>query len=521
MNFVPYQHQIEAQNIMLEMERIGKGGILADGMGLGKTLTMAMFLKTNKIPNKTVLIVCPISLLKTWERELIRVNTTVNTPSIIVYHGSKRSFSSILNCDYVITTYSILGSGELNSCEWGRVVLDESHYIKNGLRNKPPKCAKAAFIVGKRSEKNWCISGTPLNNRITDLIAQCVFIGTKPYNNPNWWEDNEDHQEELNKWRNLFILRRTKEGLLSPPIYHDILVEPGPVETRLVDSLRLNASIDFDNWKRTTGLEKIKLQAKILGLITKLRIVSNSLYCGEVIIDTTEVLKNSIKISRMIEDMDDQIFKDKKQGLVVFSQFTSFLSVLEQVIEEHLVGVEVMKFTGSMSSQERDDVVTYFNESRHPRIILVSLMAGGVGLSLHHGSASVFLAEPYYNSFVEQQAEERVHRLGQEDTVNVFRYRMTNSVETWITGMKQRKNFIASSLSLGSEPSGKVPDFSFKDISGLFNDHVNFTHNEGLVKKEKYEPVKIYEKKSRSKKNRVPKPKVKVNKNDFKDNYIN
>lgn len=519
--FIPFQHQLDAQNILQNMEKTGKGGLLADSMGLGKTVTMSLHLCGNKIERKKDLIVCPISLLKTWEKELKRVSEYLGKeePAILIYHGDKRVNSlKDGNYDFIITTYAILGSGELNYKRWGRVVLDESHYIKNGLLKKAPKCAKAAFMVGRRSEKNFCISGTPFNNRLKDLISQCVFLGTSPYNDVGWWKTHRDDTEAISKWREQYVLRRTKEGMLVAPIYHNISIVPKKKEEKLVNSLRANAAEDFAKWKRASGLERISLQGKILGLIQKLRIVSNSYYCGEGAVDSEEVLKNNAKVERMIEDMDSQIFKDPRQGLVVFSQFTSFLSVLEQVIEERMVGVEVMKFTGELNSQEREDIVDRFNESNHPRIILVSLMAGGVGLSLHHGSASVFLSEPYYNPFVEQQAEERVHRLGQTSQVEVFRYSMENGVETWIDALKQKKIGIAASLGL-ARASEDPTDFSFEDLADLFADHVSFTSETGTpIKKTKKEETVVETDKKRQcpnkpkKMKRVPKPKKGVKK---------
>ena len=218
---------------------------------------------------------------------------------------------------------------------------------------------------------------------------------------------------------------------------------------------------------------RIKIQGKLLALIQRLRIVSNSYYSGEGAVDVDDVLSNNAKVEKMINDLDRLLDKDPKKGVVFFSQFTSFLEVFEQVIEEIIPGVEVMKFYGSMSIEERDKVVKRFNKLRTPRVILVSLMAGGVGLSLHHGSSTIMLAEPYYNPFAEQQAEERVHRLGQENQVHVYRYYMNNSVENWIHGLKQKKLTLAGGLNLVKKEVIPI-DFNFDDIADLFKEHVSF-----------------------------------------------
>ena len=506
MTLTLYQHQNIALPALKRMENKGKGGFLADSMGLGKTVTMAMHLMRNKLPGKKDLIVCPLSLMKQWRREIERVYKASNfgKPKILYFHGSKRMKKlDEKKWDYVITTYSVIGAGQLNRKKWGRVVLDESHTIKNGLQTKKPKCAVAAFEIGKRSKYNWCITGTPFNNRINDLASQCKFIGTAPYNDPKWWKINSDNQEELAKWRKKFVLRRTKDNILKPPIYHNIEVTPTRRERLLVDKLRGQAKEKFENWKKAKGLEKIKFQGQILGLIQRLRVVSNSYYCGENDIDVDDVLEENAKVDDMINLLEEKVYEDPSNSVVVFSQFTSYLDVIEKVIEEVLPGIEVMKFTGSLSSDERDEVVTDFTTSDNPRILLISLMAGGCGLNLIPCS-TIVLSEPYYNPFLEKQAEDRVHRLGQKNQVNVYRFSVSNSVETWINKLKDKKLFMASGFDFLSKHDSAPTEFNFKDLGELFNDLVWFKDYE-----EKKDPEETSKNKSKKKsKNKPSSPKV-------------
>lgn len=475
-----YEHQNIALPRLLKMEKEGKGGFLADSMGMGKTLTMATHLMRNKISGKKDLIVCPLSLMKQWNREIKRVYKAEELPKprILLFHGKRRlNKLQKKRWDFVITTYSIIGSGDLNRKRWGRVVLDESHYIKNGLQTKKPKCADAAFEIGKRSVYNWCISGTPFNNRMKDLASQCKFLGTRPYNDPKWWKKNGNDPEEVAEWRDRFVLRRTKENILKPPIYHDIEIKPTRRERLLVEKLRTEAQEKFEKWKRANGLNKITLQGQILGLIQRLRVVSNSYYCGEEKIDVDKVLRDNAKVRDMINLLDCKVCEDPTKSVVVFSQFTSYLDVLKKVIEKTMVGVEVMEFTGSMSSDERDEVVKDFITSTHPRILLISLMTGGCGLNLMPCS-TVVLSEPYYNPFMEKQAEERVHRLGQKHQVNVYRFSVANSVETWINGLKQKKLYLASGLDLLCRHDRAPIEFSFADLADLFTDLVGFQRDD-------------------------------------------
>jgi transcription termination factor 2 len=469
---------------MKAIEMRGSGGFLCDSMGLGKTVTMSMFLITNKYRNKPDLIVCPCSLITTWTDWLGKVRDWDGVdrpkPKVLVYHGVKRRpYIDLLDYyDFIVTTYATISTGELAEKTWGRVVLDESHNIKNALTRSGAKCAKAAVAIGARSRKNWCITGTPFCNRMQDLASQAKFVGTAPFNEPSWWKANGTAQN-LDQWRKLFVIRRTKETMMAPPLYHDVYVDPTPTEIDLVDALRKQAADEFAAWKKAKLYkdkdERIRLQGVLLGLIQKLRIYSNSYYSGmDGLVDVDDVLINNAKVERIINDIDRVIDREPRKGIVVFSQFTSFLRVFEQVIEVTLAGIEVMRFFGDMSQSARDQVVERFNTQRNPRIILVSLMAGGCGLSLHHGSSSVFVVEPYYNPFLEQQAEERVHRLGQTEQVNVYRYYMNNSVENWIYGLKQKKLLIAGSMNLVAEDRVPTEAFSMDDIADLFKVHVAF-----------------------------------------------
>jgi transcription termination factor 2 len=470
-----FEHQNIALPVLRRMEREGKGGILADHCGLGKTITMATHLMQNKITTLSDLIVCPMSLLEQWKREIKRVNKGVNKkPKILLFHGPTRVKKlTSKKWDYIITTYSIIGSGQLNRSKWGRVVLDESHVIRNGLSSNRPKSAKAAYIIGTHSKYNWCMSATPFCNRMKDIAAQCKFVGTSPYNDPRWWKKEGKDMDNVREWKDKYVLRRTKDNILPPPIYNNTDIEPTKSEVYLVDKYRQDAKKKFESWKKAKGVNKIKIQGEIMKLIQKLRIISNSYYCGESNIDTEQIMKENSKVNIMVEMLDEKLWEDPTKSVVIFSQFTSFLSILEQVIKVNMVGVEVMKFNGSMTKQERDNIVLEFTMSHHPRVLLVSLLAGGVGLNLTPCS-TVFLSEPYYNPFLEKQAEERVHRIGQENQVNIYRFSINNSVETWINGLKQKKLFEATGLDLLSNHDETPSAFSMNDLEALFKDHVSF-----------------------------------------------
>ncbi len=481
--FKPLQHQIDGLKWMEKtLSRKGcTGFLLADQMGTGKTVQTLLHLKNRigKLPDLIIALNTDV-----WVREIERIkNYPVPTsPRVLVYHGTKRNRKLADGpWDYVITTYGILTTSveDLESQAWGRIVLDESHSIKNG---KSTKRAKAAFRIAHMGKHRICLSGTPFNNRMADIANQAKFIGTAPYNDPVWWKNNGNNPELLKRWQDEEMLRRTKDDLglgLQPPICHKILVTPTDTEAELVETLRAKAAEQFNKWKRARGIEKIQLQAVILALIQKLRVASNTYYGGEdfEVYTPEEVMTNCAKIQRLVEDIDERIWDDPRHGVVVFSEFSNMtFDVLERVLEDQLGGIEVMRYTGRESRDEKEDVVNYFNSSSHPRILLASLIAGGTSISLHHGSSSVFIVEPYYHPFMEEQASERVHRVGQNEQVHIYKYTMDHSVETWMEGIKSRKQGLAASIALAKASGGD--GCTFAEIAKLFSDFVTWTDKE-------------------------------------------
>ncbi len=462
---------------------------MADDMGLGKTYQMVAYLKLNKVKNilpsadklckvnqaeyKPDLIVCPLSLLRQWREEIRKLYAEFELPGkkkaeTILFHGKDRE-ENLFNgaYDYVIVTYGSVCE-TLAKVNWGRIVLDEAHAIKNGLAKKPPVSALKLYELSSRAEYCWCVTGTPFNNRMTDLASLARFIGTEPYSNLSWWQ--RASAGDIERWRAAFILRRTKEKLIEPPVYHEYQIEPTEKEKANTDALKQATKRKFMAWRQAKGEAKRTLQGEILALITKLRMYSNSYLCDKKFVSADHAIRNCAKVSKTIDLLEEAIEDDPVKGAVVFSQFTKYLSLLEKVIEETL-DVAIFRFDGSMNEKRREEVVAQFIGSDRPRVLLISLMAGGVGLNLKP-CATIFISEPWYNPFVEKQAEERVHRLGQDRQVNVHKFLVNNSVETWITALKEKKLAQAQDLSLLNKWDMKA-EYKFVDLCELFNQHVN------------------------------------------------
>jgi len=498
-----YKHQEEALKRMKKMDREGRGGVLAFEPGLGKTLTMITHLSTDK--KGTNLVISPVAVLDHWKSEIEKVNPG---NKILVYHGNKRNRTELYSqWDYILTTYDIAKQAkattkgmkyELDIKIYNCIVLDEAHVIRNGLQKKSPKVCKA--IYSYRSKKRWCLTGTPINNRTMDLAALAKFLQTPKFTDKKGWHTSWNvNSEEVQEWCDKYMIVENKSNIMKPPKYHDIVIKPKQKENELIDALRDVASKKFDEWMESEKEDRIKKQAQILALIMKMRQCSDSYHVlGNLFKEKSAktLEKSSSKVEKTIEIIKKRLTfkrenvsgpKDPSNSIVVFSQFTRYLKLLKKVLlnvfPEMKEDENLWMYTGSTSKSKRDTIVNSFTSTstKGPKILLISLFSGGVGLNLKP-CASIILSEPWYNPFIEKQAEDRVHRLGQDNQVNVYRLTIDNSVEKWIQGIKLKKLNIVSDINVfsGSMSNIKIggmssATFKMDDLQNLFSKHVAFT----------------------------------------------
>ena len=185
------KHQKEALHWMVNQEKNkkSKGGILADDMGCGKTVSMIACILSNSFEGKQKnLIVVPASCLLQWEKEVLTKTDRNLIPSIYIHYGYQRAvdIQTLEDQDLVLTTYGTLSSefnpnnrsaSPLLRTHWNRVILDEAHYIKN----KQTKVASACYSLD--TIYRWCLTGTPIQNRLDDLYSLIFFLKYMPYAN--------------------------------------------------------------------------------------------------------------------------------------------------------------------------------------------------------------------------------------------------------------------------------------------------------------------------------------------------
>ncbi|KAF8557658.1 hypothetical protein OG21DRAFT_1482121 [Imleria badia] len=179
--------------------------------------------------------------------------------------------------------------------------------------------------------------------------------------------------------------------------------------------------------------------------------------------------RSSTKLDALIQNLRRLRDQDPYFRAIVFSQFTSFLSLISTALDrEHFAWY---RFDGSMDMKKRSAAIAEFKQNeRKPKILIVSLKAGGVGLNLTCAN-HVFMMDCWWNAAIENQAIDRVHRIGQERTVYVKHFIIENTIEGNILEIQKRKTAIVKEAFRGTSKSGKADPESLENLKLIFGDN--------------------------------------------------
>lgn len=435
-------YQLQGLSWLNFLDEFNFGGCLADDMGLGKSIQIIAFMLQlkKKHGKKTHLLVLPTSLIHNWELELGKFAPHL---SYLIQHGPDRqqNDSEFSQYDLVITTYNLLVSDIdwLKKFEFGYVFMDESQNIKNTTSQR----YKAARLL--KSRNRIVLTGTPLENNTFDLYAQLSFacpglLGTKTFFRHTWavpidkFKDRKSAQTLQDKVAP-FILRRTKKEVAKElPEKTEVIItcEMGPEQRRVYDAYEK----EFREYLSAHDGDEIdKNPMHALRGITRLRQICNA---PQLVGEGKLKGETPTKIVTLMEQLRG-ITKSHK--VLVFSQFVSMLKMIEKELQNENIGYNLL--TGSTSN--RGEVVRQFQEEANKRVFLISLKAGGTGLNLT-AADYVFLIDPWWNPAVENQAIDRVYRIGQEKHVIAARLICPDTVEEKIQLMQEDKSHLAKKL---------------------------------------------------------------------------
>jgi superfamily II DNA or RNA helicase len=442
----------------------GLSGILADDMGLGKTAqTLAHLLLEKEAGrlDRPALIVLPTSLIFNWMNEAARFAPSL---SLLALQGAERKqhFDEIPRHDAVLTTYPLLwrDAAELTRFTYHLLILDEAQTVKNSHSQG------AATVRRIDARHRLCLTGTPLENHLGELWSQFDFLLPGFLGSGNnfakYWRAPIEKQGDIERRALLsqrirpFILRRRKEEVapeLPPKTIILRKVELTGGQRDLYEAVR--ASMDARVREEIASKGFGRGQIVILDALLKLRQVC----CDPRLVKApiARKVKERAKLDLLMTMLPELV--DEGRRVLVFSQFTAMLSLIEQEVK--YAGIDHAILTGD--TLDRENPVRRFQSGEFP-LFLVSLKAGGVGLNLT-AADTVIHYDPWWNPAAENQATDRAHRIGQDKPVFVYKLIVAGSIEEKILVLQEHKADLAKGI-LSADGSA-VAKFGEDDIAAL------------------------------------------------------
>ena len=451
---------------MCLLNEMGWGGCLADDMGLGKTLQTITFLQyvVDQYPNETHLVVCPTSLLYNWEGELKKFAPGLDWH---IHYGADRVLDedTFSRAHVIITSYGMVRNDiqHFTSRRFGYIILDESQAIKN------PASQVRKAVQQLTGRNRLALSGTPVQNNTFDLYAQMDFLNPGMLGSQDFFRmefatpvDKNGDKEAAARLRKLvypFILRRTKEqvaGDLPDKTEMILWCEMGTEQRKIYDSFKDHYRQSILEHIAEDGMGRSSLY--ILEGLTKLRQICDS---PAILREEEPYPNSSAKLDELIREIEENTGHHKA---LVFSQFTSMLELIRGALSER--SIPFLYLDGSVPAEERRRSVQQFQEEEDTRVFLISLKAGGVGLTLT-AADYVYLVDPWWNPAAEQQAIDRSHRIGQVKKVFAYRMICKDTVEEKILQLQEKKRQLTADL-VGDE-GGFVKQLTQEDVAYLFS----------------------------------------------------
>lgn len=473
-----YNYQVDGVQWMIQRENdttefLGQqpslGGILADEVGLGKTIMTIQLCIQHKVP-KTLLIV-PKSLINQWKTEISKHsnfslcicsdNDKVNTADITLVSQSR--FNSRGIKDPLKTPYSHI--------KWDRIVIDEAHCIKN----KNSKLHKAICFL--KSRYRWGLTATPVMNKMTDFVYILNYIGVSQSLCQNYKDDVSVK----------YILRRTKNDVKD---FNQTLDLPKlnvnickiPFQTSHEQNLYKNVFLEIKNTLSSMKQNNNTNTIQALELLLRIRQICCHPQCYLNGIGKKSDLPPDIwqhnfsKTDKVLSMIQNQPPNDKALIFCHFKQeMTTYASLLKQYKYDCII------LDGSLNLEEREHAVYEFNNNPNKKIFIIQIQTGGVGLNLQAANW-VYITSPHWSPAYQHQIIGRAHRTGQTKDVNVFIMTMSGEskntyIEEWILQLQQEKRKTMSNVLKDTriEKEGELllsdikSGITFSDVYRMFN----------------------------------------------------
>lgn len=440
-------YQKEALGWTRFLRRFGFGGCLADDMGLGKTVTvLALLEERRKLREKAgddaplpSLVVVPRSLVFNWKLEAARFTPLLR---VLDHTGMSRikGTEHFEDYDLVLTTYGTLRNDAVffKDLRFDYIILDEAQAIKNA----DTVSAKAARLL--QGSHKLALSGTPVENHLGELWSLFEFLNPGMLGSARVFKmtgsiarnPDEQTRQILAQALRPFILRRTKQQVLKelpPKTEQTIYCELESAQRKAYDELRDYYRALLLRRVDSEGINKSKIY--VLEALLRLRQAA----CHMGLIDQKRIHEPSAKLDTLIPQLLEVLSENHK--ILVFSQFTSFLSILRGRLEREGLAYEYL----DGQTTNRQAPVEKFQTDPGSKLFLISLKAGGLGLNLT-AAEYVFLLDPWWNPVAEAQAVDRAHRIGQNRRVFAYRLIARDTVEEKVLELQKTKRDLADAI---------------------------------------------------------------------------
>jgi SNF2 family DNA or RNA helicase len=443
-------------------------GLLADDMGLGKThqvlaLLSSLYKSKNHKPDLPSLVVAPTSVVTAWEQKLAKYKTGLKWH---VFHGKERKIPTTGN-DLILTTYGLIQRDPaLLKQNWHMVILDEAQAIKNPqtLSAQKARLLQAKFRV--------VMTGTPVENSMTDLWSLMEFLlpgylGSferfKRLYVPREGMPSNDQAQSVRRLVGPFLLRRTKGQVLQEL----------PEKTEEIRSCFLTPDQQkrYNEYLSTKEVEAIRQGLKgsgkidyvgILAILTRLKQVCDHPELPDMTSGLKDVSQLDVAKSGKWESFEEIIDEALGSGLKVVV-FTQYLGVMDLIIRElKSKGIGYGQIRGDTT--DRGAQLRKFAEDSECKVFVCSLLAGGMGIDLTSASVCIHF-DRWWNPAKENQATDRLHRIGQTRGVQVFKLQIPGTIEERISTIIEEKSALADALI--EESAVGLKTFSRKELLDL------------------------------------------------------
>ena len=432
-----------------------RGGIIADEMGLGKTIIMIACIRHNFQPR--TLVVLPPALLTQWVSVFERF--LGHTP--FVYRGSKAknvTVEKLAQMPVVVTTYGMITPrrtkdpdnrqefiySKLHKVQWSRIIYDEAHH----LRNLDTSVHKGACKL--QSDIRWMVTGTPINNRLTDLYALCKVLGLSDVFTPN--------KEDIKRLLGIHLLRRTKAqvGIALPPVRTQVINVEWSSESEEDMAAQVHSMMHFTGVNHGNVDQLIAyMNRHPLPALTRARqmcIYPQLLHKAVEKMKRKQLLPQDMNIDAVITNSKitavvDHVVGNRNTGKrkLIFSHYRGEIDILSEQFRNAGMTVQIIDGrTKSRNKKQRvmpvlsksqfhnvckkwnelpDELFDVINSFLAPEVMIVQIQTACEGLNMQHFQ-EIYFTSPHWNPAVEDQAVARAHRIGQEKSVDVYRFVM-------------------------------------------------------------------------------------------------